>query len=168
MSLCLYLWALANKRGYIIFLKQRIMYCKDKLSRVTSFVGFLSCYWDIVHLIPSVPDVWIFSLFFILFDLAGNYHTAFFSAWRDVVMVCRHVFLFLKCGLSITMHFVRYCITSLIPISRMKKEQPWWLLITSPRGYMWELPLGQDIASGDLCSSDSPSYTCFTSLNAKV
>ena len=104
------------------FLKQRIMYCKDKLSRVISFVGFLSCYWDVVHLIPSVPDVWIFSLFFILFDLAGNYHTAFFSAWRDVVMICRHVFLFLKCGLSITMHFVRYCITALTPIIRSSKK----------------------------------------------
>jgi hypothetical protein len=44
---------------------------------------------------------------------------------------------------------IQYCITSLIPVSRMKKEQPWWLLLTSPRGYMWELPLGQDIASGD-------------------
>ena len=37
------------------------MYCKDKLSRVTSFVGFLSCYWDVVHLIPSVPEVWPFN-----------------------------------------------------------------------------------------------------------
>lgn len=92
------------------FFNERIMYPKDKFSHVTALVGFLSLYWDTVHLIPSVPDIWVLSLFFVLFDIISNYRSELSHACLEVVKMCKQVFAFLRCGLSMIIHFVQYYI----------------------------------------------------------